>query len=120
MGQILLSPTAIWVQPTSARGTIRRETKAYQKALELHLNSFDPDQTEVMEEKISHRQRVAISYCLAKAYAMAGKNELALIYLRKAMDAGFNDRRLLMEDKEFAQLRTTPEFHQLIVAQHLD
>jgi len=25
-----------------------------------------------------------------------------------------------MEDKDFAQLRTTPEFHQLIVAQHLD
>jgi len=25
-----------------------------------------------------------------------------------------------MEDKEFTQLRTTPEFHQLIVAQHLD
>ena len=70
--------------------------------------------------KYGPNQRIAISYCLAKAYAMAGKNEQALIYLRKAMDAGFNDRRLLMEDKEFAQLRTTPEFHQLIVAQHLD
>jgi tetratricopeptide (TPR) repeat protein len=103
-----------------SEGNYKEGTKAYQKALELNPNSFDPDQTEVIEEKISHRQRVAISYCLAKAYAMAGKNEQALIYLRKAMDAGFNDRRLLMEDKEFAQLRTTPEFHQLIVAQHLD
>jgi hypothetical protein len=51
---------------------------------------------------------------------LAGKNEPALIYLRKALDAGFNDRQLLMGDKEFAQLRTTPEFQQLIVAQHLD
>jgi tetratricopeptide (TPR) repeat protein len=101
-------------------GNYKEGAKAYQKALELNPNSFVPDQTEVVEEKTSRRQRVAISYCLAKAYAMAGQNEQALIYLRKAMDAGFNDRRLLMEDKEFAQLRTTPEFHQLIVAQHLD
>ncbi len=103
-----------------SEGNYKEGAKAYQKALELNPNSFDPDQTQIIEEKISRRQRIAISYCLAKAYAMAGKNEQALIYLRKAMDAGFNDRRLLMEDKEFAQLRTTPEFHQLIVAQHLD
>jgi tetratricopeptide (TPR) repeat protein len=103
-----------------SEGNYKEGAKAYRKALELNPNSFDPDQTEVKEEKISRRQRVAISYCLAKAYAMAGKNEEALISLRKAMDAGFNDRRLLMEDKEFAQLRTTPEFQQLIVAHHLD
>jgi len=101
-------------------GNYREGAKAYRKALELNPNSFDPDQTEVKEEKISRRQRVAISYCLAKAYAKAGKNQEALISLRKAMDAGFNDRRLLLEDKEFDQLRTTAEFHQLIVAQHLD
>jgi tetratricopeptide (TPR) repeat protein len=101
-------------------GHYKEGAKAYEKALELNPNSFDPGQAEVIEEKISRRQRVAISYCLAKAYATAGKNEEAIIYLRKAMDAGFNDRRLLMEDKEFAQLRTTPQFHQLIVAQHLD
>lgn len=103
-----------------SEGNYKEGAKAYQRAVELNPNSFDADRTEVIEEKISRRQRVAISYCLAKAYAMSGNNEQALIYLRKAMDAGFNDRRLLMEDKEFAQLRTTPEFHQLIVAQHLD
>jgi tetratricopeptide (TPR) repeat protein len=103
-----------------SEGNYKEGAKAYRKAVELNPNSFDADRTEVMEEKLSRRQRVAISYSLAKAYAMAGKNELALIYLRKAMDAGFNDRRLLMEDKEFTQLRATPEFQQLIVAQHLD
>ncbi len=103
-----------------SQGDYNDGAKAYRKALELNPNSFDPDQTEVKEEKISPLQRVAIDYCLAKAYAMTGKNEEALIYLRKAMDAGFNNRRLLMEDKGFAQLRTTPEFLQLIVAQHLN
>src|SRR6202453_2948486 len=103
-----------------SQGDYNDGAKAYRKALELNPNSFDPDHTEVIEEKISRRERVAISYCLAKAYAVAGKNEQALIYLRKAMNSGFNDRRLLMEDKEFAQLRAPPEFHQLIVAQHLE
>ena len=103
-----------------SEGNYKEGAKAYQKALELNPNSFDSDRTEVKEERISRHQRVAVDYCLAKAYAMTGKNEQALIYLRKALDAGFNNRRLLMEDKEFAQLRTTPEFQQLIVAQHLD
>ena len=103
-----------------SEGNYKEGAKAYQKALELNPNSFDPDQTEVKEERISRHQRVAINYCLAKAYAMTGNNEQALIYLRKALEAGFNNRRLLMEDKEFAQLRTTPEFQQLIVAQHLN
>jgi hypothetical protein len=32
--------------------------------------------------------------------------------------AGFKDRKLLMKDKEFAALRTTREFHQLMLEQH--
>ncbi len=103
-----------------SEGNYKEGAKAYQKALELNPNSFDTDQTEVMEEKVSRRQRVAINYCLAKAYAMAGQNQQALAYLRKALDGGFNNRRLLMEDKEFAQLRGTPEFQQLLAAQHMD
>jgi tetratricopeptide (TPR) repeat protein len=103
-----------------SEGKYEEGAKAYRKALELNPNSFEPDQTEVKEEKISRYQRVAIDYCLAKAYAMAGKNLQALLCLRKALEAGFHDRRLLMDDKEFAQLRTTPEFQQLIAAHPLD
>jgi len=103
-----------------SEGNYKEGAKAYRKALELNPNSFDPDQTEVKEERISRYQRVAINYCLAKTYAMTGNNVQALICLRKALDAGFNNRRLLMEDKGFAQLRTTPEFQQLVAAHHLD
>jgi hypothetical protein len=41
----------------------------------------------------------------------------SLSYLRKALEAGFKDRKLLMKDKEFAALRSTPEFHQLMMQQ---
>ena len=102
------------------QGKYKQGGKAYQKAMVLDPKVFDPEGSNLVNEGTSRRQRVAIDYYLAKAYAMAGKNEQALIYLRKALDAGFNDRRHLMEDKEFAQLRNTPEFHQLIAQQHLD
>ncbi len=37
-----------------------------------------------------------------------------MLYLRKAINEGFNDRKKLLEDKEFATLRDVPEFQQLI------
>jgi hypothetical protein len=41
----------------------------------------------------------------------------SLSYLRKALEAGFKDRKQLMKDKEFATLRSTPEFRQLMLQQ---
>jgi tetratricopeptide (TPR) repeat protein len=93
---------------------------ALQKAMALDPNVFNPEKSQLVQEASSAQQRMALNYFMAKAYATAGKNDLALTYLRKAIEAGFNDRRRLMEDKEFAQLRGTPEFHELMVQQHLD
>ena len=45
-----------------------------------------------------------------------GKVQESIAYLRKALEAGFKDRKLLMKDKEFAALRS-PEFHQLMLQQ---
>lgn len=98
----------------------KQGAKAYNKALELDPNVFDVNQNQLIEDSSSRGQLIVVYYSLAKAYATAGKNEHALKYLRKALDAGFNDRHHLMEDKEFAELRKTPEFHQLLVEQHLD
>ena len=94
--------------------------KEYQKAFALDPEVFNPDAAAKIEESSSRQQRVAINYYLAKTYATAGKKDQALACLRKALDAGFNDRKRLMEDKDFAVLRTTPEFHKLMVEQHLD
>jgi tetratricopeptide (TPR) repeat protein len=90
---------------------------AYNKALELNPHIFDPGQTQIVQESSTRRQLVAVNYYLAKTYATEGKMEEALSYLRKAMEAGFRDRKQLMKDKEFASLRATPEFHQLMIEQ---
>jgi tetratricopeptide (TPR) repeat protein len=89
--------------------------EAYHKALELNPNIFDPGQTQIVQETSSRRQLVAVNYYLAKTYATAGKLQESLAYLRKALEAGFKDRKQLMKDKEFASLRSTPEFHQLMI-----
>ena len=88
--------------------------EAYSKALQLNPNIFDPKQSQIVEETSTRRQLVAVNYYLAKTYATAGKMEEALTYLRRALEAGFHDRKQLMKDKEFAALRSTPEFHALM------
>ena len=92
--------------------------EAYRKALALNPQIFDPGQTQIVQETSTRRQLVAVNYYLAKTYATAGKMQESLVYLRKALEAGFKDRKLLMKDKEFAVLRTTPEFHQLMLEQN--
>ena len=88
--------------------------EAYHKALELNPNIFDPKQSQIVEETSTRRQLVAVNYYLAKTYATAGRMEESLAYLRRALQAGFHDRKQLMKDKEFAALRSTPEFHALM------
>jgi tetratricopeptide (TPR) repeat protein len=102
-----------------AQEKYKQGMKAYRQALAIDPNVLDSGQLGV-EEQSSRQQLVATNYYLAKTYAAAGKTSQALSYLRKAFDEGFNDRKRLMEDKEFSVLRSTPEFHQLMVEQHLD
>jgi tetratricopeptide (TPR) repeat protein len=92
--------------------------EAYRKALELNPNIFDPKQNQIVEETSSRRQLVAVNYYLAKTYATAGQVEESIGYLRKALEAGFHDRKQLMKDKEFAALRSTPQFHALMVEEN--
>jgi hypothetical protein len=47
-------------------------------------------------------------------YAKASRNELALQYLRKALEEGFKDKKKLEQDTEFQALRDLPEFKELL------
>jgi tetratricopeptide (TPR) repeat protein len=91
--------------------------EAYGKALALNPNIFDPGQIQIVQETSTRRQLVAVNYYLAKTYAAEGKMQEAIGYLRRALEAGFRDQKQLMKDKEFAALRATPEFHQLMLEQ---
>ncbi len=92
--------------------------ESYRKALDLDPHVFDPGQITFVNEVGSRRENIAIKYYMAKIYASAGKTKEALGCLRNALDAGFRDEKQLMKDKEFASLRSTPEFHQLMQEEH--
>ena len=98
-----------------ARKQYDEASDAYQKAF-----SLDPD---VFEHKSNYgtllqdqnvEERAKFHYYLAKMYAKAGRNELALQYVRKALEEGFKDKKKLNEDPEFEALRDTPEFQELL------
>jgi len=50
-------------------------------------------------------------------FIQAGMQDRAIDLLRKALDEGFNDTKRLMQDPEFANLRKTAEFAQLMAAE---
>jgi tetratricopeptide (TPR) repeat protein len=94
--------------------------KEYRKAFSLDHQVFTPDGAALVQAASSREQRIALNYYLAQTYAQAGEQEQALNFLRKAMDEGFNDRKRLSEDKEFAELRATPKFHELLVQENMN
>src|SRR6201993_5233269 len=94
--------------------------KAYEHAFAIDPNAFNHDTNASIDEGSTKEERIAQNYYLARAFARAGQREQALMYLRKAFNEGFRDSRKLKDERDFAMLRTTLEFKQLIAEQKLD
>lgn len=118
---------ALKLSPDSASiysnlGTAYFARKKYKEALEAYDTALriDPEIFEhhssygVLLQESSVTERAKFHYYLAKTYAKAGQNERALLYIRKALEEGFSERKKLMEDPEFAGMRDTPEFKELL------
>jgi tetratricopeptide (TPR) repeat protein len=98
-----------------SRGRFEDMAKAYQKALSLDPNIFEHRGTvgtELQDRTVADRARY--HYELARMYAQTGKNELALRYLRKALEEGLKDKDKMVQAPEFAELRETDEFKLLL------
>jgi tetratricopeptide (TPR) repeat protein len=90
-------------------------TAAYQKAFNLDPEVFERKSnfgTLLQDRNVEERAK--FHYYLAKMYAKAGRNELALQYVRKALEEGFKDKQKLNVDPEFEALRNTDEFKELL------
>jgi len=98
-----------------ARKRYEDAAKAYQTALQLDPNIFETHGNYgVMLQERSVEERAKYHYYLAKLYAKNGRNELAIQYLRKALEEGFKEKSKLEKDPEFAALRDLPEFKELL------
>jgi tetratricopeptide (TPR) repeat protein len=98
-----------------SRSKFPEMTAAYQKALELDPDVFEHRGlvgTELQDRTVADRARY--HYEMARMYAKAGKNDLALQYLRKALEEGLKDKVKMTSAPEFAVLRETPEFKELL------
>jgi len=97
-----------------ARGNFEEMTKAYTRAIQLNPEIFEGHGsvgTRIQERSVEDKAR--FHYELARMYANAGKNDLAIQYLRKALEEGFKQKEKL-QGKEFAALRETQEFKDLM------
>ena len=101
-----------------ARKDYKKAAMAYQTAVKLDPDIFENHSTfgTTLQER-SVEDFAKFHYYLARTYAKAGQNDRALLYIRKALEEGFKDRKLFMEEPEFATLRDSQEFKELMALQ---
>jgi tetratricopeptide (TPR) repeat protein len=98
-----------------ARGKIDLMVQAYTKALQLDPEVFEKNSmvgTRMMDRGVTDKARYHFE--MARLFAGTGKNELALQYLRKALEEGFKEKDKVQQAKEFSTLRETQEFKDLM------
>jgi tetratricopeptide (TPR) repeat protein len=98
-----------------ARGKFDLMTQAYTKALQLDPDVFEKHGsvgTRMQDRGVADKARYHFE--MARMYAASGKNDLALQYLRKALEEGFKEKEKLQQAKEFSALRETQEYKDLM------
>ena len=97
-----------------AERKFKKGDKAYQQAVALDPHAFDHNPAHDVQAPAKAQSAGEMHYHMAMTSAQAGSRQLALDYLRKAIGEGFKDRNRLLHDKEFADLRTTEVFLQMV------
>jgi len=88
---------------------------AYNRALQLDPEVFEHRNTfGVLLQDRTVAERARYHFYLAELYAGKGRQDLALQYIRKALEEGFTDRKKFLQDPEFAAMRDLPEFKELL------
>jgi tetratricopeptide (TPR) repeat protein len=101
-----------------SRSDMVHAQEALQKALMLDPDVFEHRSTQgVLLQERSVGERGKFHFYLAQTYAKAGRNDLAMQYIRKALEEGFKERKKIQEDPAFASLKEIPEFQELMASE---
>jgi tetratricopeptide (TPR) repeat protein len=103
-----------------ARKQYKDASLAYERALAIDPEVFEKRNTgagTVLQER-SIEERAKFHYYIAKTYAKQGSNDLALQYIRKALEEGFKEREKFLKEPEFAALQENLEFKQILAMEH--
>ena len=100
-----------------AKKEFEKATLAYTHAIQLDPDIFErTSRTGVAAQLPSPEDRARYNYTMAKLYAKIGLTERSLQFLRRAMEEGYKDIRMVYKDSEFSTLRKDPRFAQLMAA----
>ncbi|MGH9580701.1 MAG: tetratricopeptide repeat protein [Terriglobales bacterium] len=100
-----------------ARKQYDKASAAYLKALEIDPEIFERRSSAGISAHLaSPADRARYSYVVAKMYAMIGNSDRCLLYLRKAMEAGYAGISDVYKDEEFSQVRKDPRFTELMAS----
>ena len=98
-----------------ARNKVELALESFRTALELDPDVFEHHSSYgVMLQERNVADRAKFHYSMATLYATQGRNELAIQYLRKALEEGFKEKKKMVEEPAFATLRELPEFKLLL------
>jgi tetratricopeptide (TPR) repeat protein len=97
-----------------ADGKFKQGAEAYRSAFAIDPQIFNGDPLQTISGASTSAERARLDFCLAELYAQAGMKDEAIEFLRKALDSGFRDSNRLSQDPEFASIRHSAEFAQLM------
>ena len=98
-----------------ARHSDAKAQGSFNRALELDPEVFERiGGNGVLVEERDTAERAKFDFYLARLYARSGKSQLALQYIRKAMERGFKDLDKLLADDDFVGVRGLAEFDELM------
>jgi Flp pilus assembly protein TadD len=90
---------------------------AYQQALALKPDLFDPQPGGVgASVQMSQRNTAFMNFYLAKVFALRGDKDLAMSYLLKAVENGFDDLKLLRSEEAFKEYVPDERFQRVLKA----
>jgi Flp pilus assembly protein TadD len=88
---------------------------AYSQALALKPDLFDPQPNGAgAAVQMSQRNTGFMNFYLAKVFALRGDKDLAMSYLLKAVESGFDDLKLLREEDAFKQYVPDERYQRVI------
>jgi tetratricopeptide (TPR) repeat protein len=89
-------------------------TKAYETAVSIDPGVFERrGNYGIMLEERRVEERAKYHFYLSKLNAKMGRTDLALQYLRKALEEGFKERKQL-DSPEFTSIRELPEYKEML------
>jgi len=90
---------------------------AYQQALELKPDLFEPQPGGAgASVQMSQRNTAFMNFYLAKVFALRGDRDLAMSYLLKAVEFGFDDLKLLRGEEVFKDYVPDERFQRVLKA----